>query len=387
MSTRQQIRLYSFISLLLGMTSLAAQAQKNNFIIHGSIVDMPVQPDMVYLIYDTIMHKPDDSAVVRDGKYSFEGHIDEPVEVVIKHHLDTDVHLGGMKTTASEVHFLIQPGDIQVVSTGTMNQAVVTGSPAETDFRQADEGVRLWGDSLRQLYQLGLKTNNRMILSSIISEKNLNKMGGLLKKGYGDFIRDHPASTANIFLIRKVIGIQDAGWIDTLANLYGRLPVTLQTTYQGRIVGARLQDELKAAIGHKAPDFTQQDPDGHTVSLSSFKGKYVLLDFWAGWESDKGQYPLAPLMQKIYDTYGSKGLVILGVSLDADRGAWLQEIHEKDLGSTIQVCDLKGRNNAVAQLYGISEIPSGLLIDPHGVIVARGLTALNINKTLSAIFE
>jgi peroxiredoxin len=387
MSTSRQFRLFSFISLLLGMTNLAAQAQKNNFIIHGSIVDMPVQPAMVYLSYDSIMHKPKDSAVVRDGQYSFEGHIDEPVEVKIEEHIDTELHQG-RRTTANETNFLIQPGDIQVVSTGTMNQAVVTGSPAEADFRQADEGVRLWGDSLRQLYQLGLKTRNQIILSSMLTEKNLDKVRGLMENGYRDFIHSHPASTANIFLIQKLIGIGDAaGSIDTVENLYQLLPVTMQTTYQGRIIGARLQDELKTAIGHQAPDFTQQDTAGHVVSLSSFKGKYVLLDFWVGGESDKGRYPLAPVLQKIYDTYAGKGLVVLGVSLDADRGAWLHAIHEKDLGSTIQVSDLKGRNNAVAQLYRIRKIPTGLLIDPHGMIVARGLTALNINKTLSAIFE
>lgn len=387
MSTRQQFRFYSFFSLLLGITTLTAQAQKNNFVIHGSIVGMPVQPDMVYLSYDTILHKPGDSAMVKDGTYTFEGHIDEPVEVKIENHLNAELHQN-MKTTANETRFLIQPGDIKAISTETMNQTVVTGSPAETDFRQADEGMRLWGDSLRQLYQLGLKTKNQMILSSIMSEKNLSRIKILMKNGYGDFIRSHPASGADLFLIRHLIGYSDdAGWMDTLASLYHLLPTATQTSYQGRIVGAKLTEELKAAVGHKAADFTQQDADGHTVSLSTFKGKYVLLDFWASWEADNGKYPLVPVLQKINDTYGSKGLVILGVSLDADRDAWLQEIHEKDLGSTIQVSDGNGRKNAVAQLYGISDIPMGLLIDPHGVIVARDLNSINISKTLSAIFE
>jgi peroxiredoxin len=151
------------------------------------------------------------------------------------------------------------------------------------------------------------------------------------------------------------------------------------------MLGLFLDSELKTALGHVAPDFTQNDTEGHSVSLSSFKGKYVLLDFWASWDNNAAQ-SLA-VLAKAYETYGSKGLVVLGVSLDKDKESWQQVIQEAGAGSTKQVSDLKGRENAAAQLYSITRLPRNMLIDPGGIIVARDLTSMNLDKTLSSIFE
>jgi len=385
MSTRQH---YIFLCLLTGITTLSAKAQheKNDFVIEGSVAALTVPPQIVYLRYDTILHRPEDSAAVKDGRYIFKGHIDEPVRVTLAVPADNTGN-GMFTSTANMTEILIEPGVTQVVSTGTISKSVVTGSAAEKDFREADERIRLWGDSLRALFQLGMRTNNKMILSSVLSEKNLIKYKTLSKIDYPAFIRSHPASPADLLLIRRLMGFSDdANWMDTVADLYHLLPAATQTGYQGRIVGMSLDNQLKTAVGHKAADFTQQDTSGRPVSLSSFRGKYVLLSFWASWESNK-HYPLLPMLRKINTLYGGKGLVVLGVSLDADRDAWLQVIREDGLGSTVEVSDLKGRDNAVATLYGLDKVPMGLLIDPHGVIVARNLNGGNIGKTLSAIFE
>ena len=389
MSTRKHFCLYVSCCLLLVATTLTSQAQqgKKNFTIEGTVKDMPAPPEMVYLSYDTLVHRPDDSARVRDGKYRFEGRVDEPTRVKIRRYFfDADGQRIPPTTTADAVDLFAEPGVLQVVSTGTMQQAVVTGSPATTDFLTANEKIRLWGDSLRALYKMGQETKNQFILQSIVSPQNLNKMGTLLKQEYTAFIRLHPASGAALLLVRDLMDDADvAGSIDSVAVLYQLLPAGTRTGPQGAIVGTRLGDALRTALGHPAPDFTARDADGHPVSLSSFKGKYVFLDFWVS--SEPNAESSLSIQAKLYETYGSKGLVVLGVSMDEDRESWLQMIHEANLGSTVQVSDLKGRDNAVTGLYGIGSLPMNLLIDPHGVIVARHLNSLNIDKTLSAIFE
>jgi peroxiredoxin len=176
-----------------------------------------------------------------------------------------------------------------------------------------------------------------------------------------------------------------AGWIDTVAGLFHGLPVAQRTSPDGKALGAFLDVELKTALGHPAPDFTQNDAAGHTVSLSSFKGKYVLLDFWASWDNNAAQ-SLA-VLARAYETFGSKGLVVLGVSLDKDKDSWQQAIQDAGAGTTMQVSDLKGRENSAARLYSITNLPRNMLIDPSGIIIARDLTSTNLDKTLSSIFE
>jgi peroxiredoxin len=163
------------------------------------------------------------------------------------------------------------------------------------------------------------------------------------------------------------------------------LPAASRTSPEGKILGDRLAVELKTAIGHKAMDFTQYDTQGHPVTLSSFKGKYVLLDFWASYDNNCAR--ALPVLNNVHNTYGSKGLVILGVSLDSNKNAWLDIIRETNSIMTTQVSDLKGKENAAALLYDVRDLPKNFLIDPNGIIIAKGLNAITLDQTLSAIFE
>jgi peroxiredoxin len=132
-------------------------------------------------------------------------------------------------------------------------------------------------------------------------------------------------------------------------------------------------------------DFTQPNSQGQPVKLSSFKGKYVLVHFWASWDDNNSN--MLELINKACQTFQAKGLTAVGVSLDADKESWLQVISEKKIENIINVSDLKGRKNEAASLYGIRKLPDNLLIDPNGIIVARNLTGFTLDKTLTSIFE
>jgi len=137
-------------------------------------------------------------------------------------------------------------------------------------------------------------------------------------------------------------------------------------------------------IGAEAPDFSQPMPDEKPKSLSSLRGKIVLVDFWASWCGPCRRDN--PEVVKLYETYKDKGFDILGVSLDRDKEKWLQAIQQDGL-VWHHVSDLKGWQNDVAKRYGVSSIPHTVLVDREGRIIARGLRGPALAEKLKELFQ
>ena len=133
-------------------------------------------------------------------------------------------------------------------------------------------------------------------------------------------------------------------------------------------------------------DFTQNDTLGNPVSLSSFKGKYVLVDFWASWCGPCRREN--PNVVKTFNAYKDKPFTILSVSLDQPnaKDKWIKAIHDDNLTWT-HVSDLQFWNNAVAKQYGIQAIPQNLLLDPQGKIIAKNLRSETLSEKLAEVFK
>jgi peroxiredoxin len=139
------------------------------------------------------------------------------------------------------------------------------------------------------------------------------------------------------------------------------------------------------AIGNKAPDFTQTDTSGHEVSLHDFKGKYVLIDFWASW--CKPCRRENPFVVQAFNTYKDKGFTIISISLDAPgaKEKWLKAIQTDSLSGWTHLSDLNFWDNAVSRLYGIRSIPMNFLIDRKGVIIGKNLRGDELEKKLEEV--
>lgn len=144
-------------------------------------------------------------------------------------------------------------------------------------------------------------------------------------------------------------------------------------------------DKMKLlAVGQPAPEISLPNPEGKIVPLSSMKGKYVLVDFWAKWCGPCRQEN--PNVVNAFQKYKDKGFTVYGVSLDRNREEWLQAIQQDKLTWT-HVSDLKYWQSEAAKTYNITGIPFSLLLDPNGVIIAKNLRGAALHQKLEEIFK
>ncbi|MBK6815762.1 MAG: TlpA family protein disulfide reductase [Saprospiraceae bacterium] len=192
----------------------------------------------------------------------------------------------------------------------------------------------------------------------------------------------HLNSVINLF---NILNIQRHLGNDTAKYLFNSLSIQVRSHSKAPEVRYKLFDlDSNIQIQNSAPQFSQSDNNSKIFSLSDYKGKYILLDFWASWCGPCRAEN--PNMLKAYKKYKKWGFEIIGISLDVDKRKWIQAIKEDNLPWK-QVSDLKGGENKVALLYGIESIPMNFLIDPNGIIIAKNPRGEDLEAFLKTVIK
>lgn len=201
--------------------------------------------------------------------------------------------------------------------------------------------------------------------------------------GIKEFVKAHPKSAVSGYVIYTDFNNQNIPVTD-LEEALSYLDKSMQNTKFVKLATKRVNEVHGTTVGYPANNFSQTTADGKLVSLSDFKGKYVLIDFWASWCRPCRMEN--PNVVAAYNRFKDKGFTVLGVSMDSNRDPWLAAIQQDGLSWT-QVSDLKGWGNEVGKMYGVTGIPQNYLIDKDGKIVAKDLRGAALDEKLAEIIK
>jgi peroxiredoxin len=371
-------------SISLLSVAQAQELQKVKFIIEGDVKEVKLPVKMVHFSYNFNGEEKQDSFLVRNGKYKFSGEIYEPKLgfFEVKYYDDS----ANKKTTYQRDYFVVylDKGKINVTSTDSFSNRTVNGSAAHDIFISLQKQDKAYYDKLSPLYkQLAeLRKEKKDEEAKALSEEVRQLDKQRKNEVFANFIRNNPSSPMSLFALNNYSGYRIEP--DEIEPLFNIISDKVKSSWSGKEFAGRLEGAKRTKIGSYATDFTQNDTSGVPVALSSFKGKYVLVDFWASWCGPCRQEN--PNLVKAFEKHKEQNFTVLGVSLDNTDGKekWLKAIRKDGLAWT-NVSDLKYFNNAAAKLYGITAIPRNLLIDPDGKIVATDLRGEALEKKLAEL--
>ncbi len=361
--------LISFLILILGCT------RKPGFELRGTVAGAPT--GWIYLDEQGITSiKAVDSAEIKnDGSFLLSAFTDYPKFY--------NLHLGNQEI----IPLLVGPEDEPVIQCHTVNFSrnySIEGSEGSLQLKQLND--RLVGtihklDSIHRLIEKNPDISDREY--QLLNEQFIKAIED--QRSFSiKFVLEHPNSLASLYALYqklddetfvfyknrdiqllKITGLA----LDTIypQSAHVKALVTNASSLEQRLRNVRFQQMVDGAESH-IPDISLPDRFGDTISLSSLKGKVILLSFWASW--DKASSDFNYTLQEIYDKYHSKGLEIFQVSFDTDRNLWSRNII-LDRITWINVSDLSYPNSIVAGMYNITELPTIFLIDRNHEIVQK----------------
>lgn len=378
------------------IAGIAADAQQitRPFTLTGQITNQ--QEGIIYLIYEGEAGKRmNDSTPLKDGQFRFTGKIAEPVMAFLScnsRRLSMD--------DPNATNFFMEPGNMKLKAAyGNLKEAQITGSITQAEYnvyqQQQNKLRRRWQVVMDTLHAINTRSNAQFQETKAWA---LTPYEEEQKEITASFIKRYPASYVTAYLLRFERSLST----DSIKKIYARFPEQVKQSSYGKEIVAALEKRKIGVPGTKAAVFTSTGLDGHPVSLADYKGKYVLVDFWASWcvPCRKGN----PHLKELYARYKDKGFEVIGVSDDDSKPeAWKKAVEQDALPWKHVLRGLKiirngetfvgfDRSKDISDSYNISSLPTQVLIDANGMIIGRyggdlGEDHEALDKKLEAIFK
>lgn len=367
------MKLFLLSIILVAVVSMAKG--QTSFIISGTING--INSGNVTLVYVDQGQPQQLSAKIKNGNFIFNGSLGEPQRLMINFSND---HFSG------ETNFFGGNEDIFIsIDTAHPGHPLISGSATQKDFEHYNELVK---DVEKKSESLN-KTGAALYLSGKLTESLKDSLFAVRDKLdqekrtiIAGFAKEHPASAVSAWAISIFYGFDPN--LDELLPVFNSLSEKNQQSLYGKQITEIIGAAKKTLIGTTAANFTANNPDGKPVSLSSYKGKFVLVDFWASWCGPCRAEN--PNVVNMYRKYHSDQFDILGVSLDASKDAWVKAIKNDKL-EWQQVSDLRAWESKIVTSYGLKGLPFNMLLDKDGKIIAKNLRGPALEMKLKEVLN
>jgi peroxiredoxin len=372
------------VLLILACSLPLALLAQGGFTIRGKIgtLDAPAKAILSYSNNGVVVK---DSVILHKGNFVFKGKLDGPTQagLTVKH--DTASLKKG--TWWDSMSFYIENSNISITAPDSVKHATVKGSLVNDESRELDallKPVRDRANAFKADYYARTPEQRKDTTWLKSARAIMAETGKDEERISNEFIASHRNSYIALVTFKRV-GMAYNFNPELAAAEFAKFTPAMQSSALGKKIATDLETGRKTNVGVTAMDFVQNDVEGKPVKLSDYRGKYVLVDFWASWCAPCRAEN--PNLVAAYKKYKEKNFTILSVSIDdsASKKAWLRAV-EKDSLPWTQVSDLKGWKNDAAVLYGVSAVPSNFLVDPSGKIIARNVRGGELEKKLALLF-